>query len=73
MKGTTEGQEQSACVLEGPVLPVSAAEPAEEKERLRKRQLDGKFTLTGKWEKVLSWNVNGARARVKDAKFSCND
>ena len=69
MKGTADGQEQSACVLEDPVLPVSAAKPAEEKERLRKRQLDERFALTGKWEKILSWNVNGARARVKDGSF----
>ena len=62
-------QEQSVCTLEEQIQPMDAAEPAEEKERLRKRQLDGKFTLTGRWKKVLSWNLNGARARVKDGSF----
>ena len=66
MKGV---QEQSVCTLEEQILPMDAAEPAEEKERLRKRQLEGKFTLTGRWKKVLSWNLNGARARVKDGSF----
>ncbi len=51
MKGTADGQEQSACALGDPVLPVSAEEPAEEKERLRKRQLNEKFTLPGKLKK----------------------
>ena len=69
MTGTADGRKQSACVLEDQVLPASAKEPAEVKDILRKRQLNEKFTRTGKWEKVLSWNVNGARARIKDGSF----
>ena len=46
MKGTADGREHSACVLEDPVLQVGAAKPAEEKERLRKRQLDARRAKT---------------------------
>ena len=62
-------REQTVCALEEQTLPLNAAEPAEKNERLKARQLKERFTWTGRWKKVLSWNLNGAKARVKDGSF----
>ena len=63
--------EETANVLNGPIVLPPAPETVQERkqQRVRKRGVESKFALKGVWKKILSWNVNGARARRKDKSF----
>ena len=63
--------EETANVLNGPIVLPPAPEIVQERkqQRVRKRGVESKFAQKGVWKKILSWNVNGARARRKDNSF----
>ena len=63
--------EETANVLNGPIVLPPAPEIVQERkqQRVRKRGVESKFAQKGVWKKILSWNVNGARARRKDKIF----